>query len=307
MILYKFLRYLLQAIVIYIALRYTPYVTLDIMKAGIITIILTTFLIALEFIYFSYSLIKEENCDVCKLPPITPPQPTCRVVCDSDPKPKLETFTETKSTDKTPHEAQGQEQVDRVTPQKQPNENYYRDVNTKNLGFGGMFYDDYVGSQNTGTYLSDPEYERKREINEKIALETRRRNMEEQATTTAGYSTPYQEPGAKSETRKSIEHSRRIEGEIDDELIYSDFNTLPVASGYRSTDAEYGYAFIPPERWAPLAHRPPVCVTDRRASIYPSLANGTPVDVKEFHSSLRITPPDRINTAYIDEKLNAGR
>ena len=131
--------------------------------------------------------------------------------------------------------------------------------------------------------------------------------MEERATSTKGYDQAYQEPGSKSEKRKGHELNRRIEGDLDNELKYSNFDHLPVAAGYKSHDYEYGYNFLPPEKWANNAPRPPVCVTERRCPVLPTLASGTPMDVKEFYSANRITPPDLISTDYIGDKLNAGR
>jgi len=64
---------------------------------------------------------------------------------------------------------------------------------------------------------------------------------------------------------------------------------------------------LPPEKWYPQPPRPPICVTNRRSVIAPTYTQGTPVDVKEFHSSRRITPPDLISTDYVNEKLNSGR
>lgn len=362
-ILYKILRYLLQATVIYLILRYTPYVNLDMGKASIITIILMIFDITLEYLYAKFYATPEQemkqelkpevkqevkpevkqevkpevkqevkvekfqegSCDSCKVEKFTPiSQPKCRVVCDGDGN--VEGFDPKTTTPVPPPRpaSMPQRPTLNVAPAPKPtgvaavpqpemakeeiatNDQLYKwGAGYDPRGFGGMFYE---GSpMNTGAYLSDPEMERQRQHNEKVSVEETRAAMDYNARTTTGWPGPYQEPGAKSEKRKGIEHNRRIEGEIDDELPFSDYNSLPVASGYRSHDYEYGYSFLPPERWFNSPPRPPVCVTDSRSPVMPMFANGTPADVKEFHSSRRITQPTQISTDYISEKLNAGR
>src|SRR5271166_7056066 len=254
-ILLKTLRYLLIMIIIYLVLKYTPYVQLDTKRAIAITIILTIFLAVIEFVYvkfLSYETPTTEgfdasnkDCGVCKNP-----QPKCRVVCTD-----VEGFTatpENKHTEPATH-AESANPMPSPTPQiatnapntseNQPTgklvaEEYKKPVNQNNLGFGGMFYDNYVGSQNTGEYLNDPDYSYKEQVNQRDAQNRIDKNMEEQAYSTKGYSTPYQEPGAKSQTRKPIKQGRRIEGDVDNDLNYNDYNQLPLSAGYRSTNAE---------------------------------------------------------------------
>jgi len=91
----------------------------------------------------------------------------------------------------------------------------------------------------------------------------------------------------------------------DNDLIYSDYNHVPLAENYKSTDFEYGYSFLPPEKWYPQPPFPPVCVSNRRDTILPSNTTGVPLDVKEWKDSLRITQPDTIKTSYITNKLNS--
>lgn len=301
----KILYRILQVLLIYLLLRYTPFIKLSFTRAIAVTFILTAFILTFEAIYnYVYLAMPstKDNCDICTIPK---PQNTCRMVCDT-----TEHFTQPPAQHTSaPAAAQpsAQPSAQPAAPAKPKQDDYVTNVNKLNIGFGGMFYDDYVGSSNTGTYLADPEYEKKREMNEKIATKTFDKEMENRATSTSGYNTPYQEPGALSETRKPIDHNRRIEGELDNDLPYSDFNHLPVAAGYKSHDYEYGYSYLPPEKWFPINPRPPICITDHKATVYPVLANGTPVDVKEFHSSTRLTQPDRISTSYTSDKLNAGR
>jgi hypothetical protein len=183
-------------------------------------------------------------------------------------------------------------------------------------GFGGMFYDeypfynryrnnDYDNIRNTGSEKGYANGSRKRR--EEESVREREEALEKKAHSLEGYAEPYQKVGSKSERDRTFDSKRRIEGTIDDELPYSDYNHLPIASGYKSHDYEYGYSFLPPEKWYPQPPRAPVCVTSSREKVCPTYAAGTPVDVKEWHSSRRVTPPDLINTDYIGEKLNSGR
>jgi hypothetical protein len=104
-------------------------------------------------------------------------------------------------------------------------------------------------------------------------------------------------------------NSRVQAGVIRDELPYNndDFNHLPVPDNYNTGSFEYGYSFLPPERWYPTPPHPPVCVTQQRCNVCPSNTTGAPVDVKEWNDARRIMPPDNINVSYVEEKLNSGR
>lgn len=106
---------------------------------------------------------------------------------------------------------------------------------------------------------------------------------------------------AKKETQYS-----KADDVINDELPYTDYNHLPMAESYKTTDFEYGDSYLPPEKWYPTSPFPPVCVTNKRCPVCPVYTTGTPVDVKEWNASRRITPPDNIKIDYITDKLNSG-
>lgn len=93
---------------------------------------------------------------------------------------------------------------------------------------------------------------------------------------------------------------------LTDEMPYTDYNHLPMADGYDSRDYEYGYSFLPPEKWYPQPPNPPVCVVEKKCPVCPILTTGGPVDMKEWNSSRRITQPDNINVNYVNDKLNSG-
>ena len=101
--------------------------------------------------------------------------------------------------------------------------------------------------------------------------------------------------------------SRVVDDVITNEMKYSytDYNTLPISENTGSF--EYGYSFLPPEKWYPVPPNPPVCVTEKSCPVCPIYTEGTNVDLKEWNQSRRITPADQINVNYIQEKLNSGR
>ena len=117
----------------------------------------------------------------------------------------------------------------------------------------------------------------------------------------------HSDEGHQHVTTSILQNRRVIEGELDDELPYSDYNHLPMAAGYKSHAHEYGYSFIPPEKWFPQRPRPPICVTEKRCPTLPSYTTGVPMDTKEWHSSRRVTHPDTISVEYVQDKLNSGR
>lgn len=193
-----------------------------------------------------------------------------------------------------------------------PNDRIY----WENSDYGGMYYDEnpfYNKFRNDDDIDRNIEGPFRNAEDKRKLMEERQRvintleQIDQRARTIDGYYSKFQIMGPKSEKLKTTDNRRRIVGILDDELPYTDYNHLPLASGYKSHDYEYGYSFLPPEKWYPQPPRPPVCVTEKRCPVCPTYTNGTPVDAKEFHSSRRITPPDMINMDYIGDKLNAGR
>jgi len=198
------------------------------------------------------------SCNSCKVENFTPAPtpvtnaPKCRIVCDggdnkiegfdpkqeSKPEIKPEQKQETKPEIKPEQKQESKHEMPREMVQEEMPANddkYYWNSKHGKLayddryGFGGMFYDenpaynryrnnDYAYSQNRGTDKGDIELDRQRQKREEVLLLNTKKAMEEKASSTAGYATPYQEPGAKSEKRQGVEHNRRIEGELDDEF-----------------------------------------------------------------------------------------
>jgi hypothetical protein len=100
--------------------------------------------------------------------------------------------------------------------------------------------------------------------------------------------------------------SREKDDVMSDEIKYYDLNSLPI-EGINSGSFEYGYSFLPPDRWFPVPAHPPICVCEKRCPVMPIPTAGLPVDLKDWNQTRRITQPDTINTSYVKEKLNSGR
>jgi hypothetical protein len=81
------------------------------------------------------------------------------------------------------------------------------------------------------------------------------------------------------------------------------FNELPEEMMKPLADIDTSYSFMPPWKWWPATARPPVCIMDIKTTPCPITTIGTPVDVKEWDSSRRVTGGLNINIPYI-EKLN---
>ena len=106
---------------------------------------------------------------------------------------------------------------------------------------------------------------------------------------------------------KEADGSRTADDVNMSDLPYTDYHHLPLGDTYQTGDFEYGYSFLPPEKWYPTPPFPPVCVSEKRCPVCPTFTIGTPVDVKEWNTSRKITPPAGINTQYIKDTLNAGK
>lgn len=87
------------------------------------------------------------------------------------------------------------------------------------------------------------------------------------------------------------------------QMIYSDFNRLPPS--LVKNDYEYGYSFMPPKDWYPTPLYPPVCVTNNPRTTMPVYLDTTTMDLKDWHETTKITPPDSINTRFIIDELNS--
>lgn len=87
---------------------------------------------------------------------------------------------------------------------------------------------------------------------------------------------------------------------------YQDYNHIPVPKDYTSSYEDYGYSFLPPEKWYPQPPNPPICVTDKVCPVCPVFTTGTNIELKQWDNSQEILQPDHINVKYIQDKLNKG-
>lgn len=92
-----------------------------------------------------------------------------------------------------------------------------------------------------------------------------------------------------------------------DELMlasnYTDFTVFPPGN---DTFVK-GSSYLPPANWYPVPPRPPVCVTEKVCPVCPIYTDGANVNLQDWDSSRRLTPPDNINTDFVMGKLNSGR
>jgi len=379
----KILRYLVQAIILFILLKYLPLLELSTNNALLITLLILLITVIIETVCVLYkSNEKFSECNSCKVENFDSTS-KCKLVrvCDDD---KKESFTSDLDHDGNRNifgiDKHGNE-VRSTAPVKQVYDgtlhtNSQYNVKTKHIqnydasdpietdikhkinvgykpdpclkthgmpdildfpvahksewtdekgtqgydnrqGHGSMFYDQYPyynkyqqsekgdSIKNTGDYLGGKANHPYGDDGMATYAQLKQK-IEENAHDIGGYENPYQGVSHKSQVLVTTSNQRRIEGPLDDELPYTDYNHLPVASGYKSHAYEYGYSYLPPEKWYPLPPRPPICVTEKRDPVCPLYADGT-ADLKEFHTASRITQPYRLSRHYVVDKMNSGR
>jgi len=103
--------------------------------------------------------------------------------------------------------------------------------------------------------------------------------------------------------------SRAQDGVMKNETQFSyiDLNSLPNVSPLNTGSFEQGYSYLPPSQWFPVPPHPPVCVAEKQCPVCPVTSSNTTLDLKEWDSSRRVSPPDQINVQAIEQKLNSGR
>ena len=279
-LLYKALRYLAQAIAIYLIFRYVPRQPMHQLDIILITVIITLVYILLE------------NLLILNNPPVDAPTPqSCSSVCSLQ-----------KKTEGMDNLALKEEQINNLI-KKEQELRQIMESNSKNL------LNDALDSKNRKIGINNINplatfellYRKKQDAGE---------SSNESISESSDYSsedyppTYYQIP--KSDNIERV-GSRANDGVITNDMPYDDFNHLPVSAKYKTQPADFGYSFLPPENWYPQPPNPPICVSEKQCPVCPIYTSGTNLDVKEWHESDRITPPDNINTKFVKEKLNAGR
>jgi hypothetical protein len=106
---------------------------------------------------------------------------------------------------------------------------------------------------------------------------------------------------------KEANGNRANDDVIISDVPYTDYNHLPLGDTYDPKNFDYGYSFLPPEKWYPTPPFPPVCVSEKRCPVCPTNSYEPVIDLKEWKESTRITPPYGINTKYVKDVLNSGR
>jgi hypothetical protein len=110
--------------------------------------------------------------------------------------------------------------------------------------------------------------------------------------------------GAENLDQIAVSGGRTRNDLLVNDMIYSDFNRLPPS--FNDKDFEYGYSFLPPKDWFPLPPYPPVCVSNEPSyPVQPMYMDTITMDLKEWHATQKITPPDSINTSFVTNELNS--
>lgn len=63
-----------------------------------------------------------------------------------------------------------------------------------------------------------------------------------------------------------------LKGSWNEYTSYLDLNSIP--SNNYNDKTSIGYSFLPPSKWYPTPAHPPVCITDKRTNICPTLIDG---------------------------------
>lgn len=285
-LLYKALRYLAQAIAIYLIFRYVPRQPMHQLDIILITIIITLVYILLE------NLLVLNNPSMDAVPT---PQ-SCSSVCSLQ-----------KKTEGMDNLALKEEQINNLI-KKEQELRQIMESNSKNL------LNDALDSKNRKIGISDINplatsellYRKNQNANDESASES----ISESISESSDYSSEdYPPTYYKIPQSNNIERvgSRANDGVIVSDMPYDDFNHLPVSAKYKTQPADFGYSFLPPENWYPQPPNPPICVSEKQCPVCPVYTNGTNADVREWYDSGRVTPPDNIDTKFVKEKLNAGR
>jgi hypothetical protein len=341
---YKLFRYLLQFIFVYLILRYTPQINMEISKALFASLILIALCTIFEYCYIkvlNMSSSNDNECDTCTPPSVD--AGTCKMVCSNIEKfePNQDPIMSSSSSqvvipgqtsgytqqEISQVQAQTQQNIIKTVQEIQPEQEAQADQEEENEDMPITVPTTNISQMPTqkpypssGTTMDfTPEYlvptNRATEKNELSRDEynmQRGQALEEHAHAISVPNQPYQVPGPKSQRNKPMQYTPMLDGKVVNEMDYTDYdyNSLPVAAGYKSSPFDYGYSFIPPEFWTGKNQPfPPICVptVKGREPVLPALADGTGTNYKDFYYASRFTGPQSINTEYIDDVLNSAR
>lgn len=122
--------------------------------------------------------------------------------------------------------------------------------------------------------------------------------------------TPLEKVDKKPAAKRVNDKSRKLGYKTNRNLIWGEdydndmaFNELPEDMMKPLGQIDTSYTFMPPWKWWPPRARPPACVSEKRCQPCPVTTIGTPVDVKDWDASRHVTNGLGVNIEYI-KKLN---
>lgn len=344
----KILRYIFQFIIVYLVLRYVPQLNMETSNAAVISLVLVSLCVILEFFYSKILIITNDvadsdcnSCNTCVQPehiekftePSGVAEPLYNVSQTNNAIPQIPTTPSTQQTirqfevaSEAPavknilHPVQEMPKII-VQEMERPVQEMHPMSDMVPLPSGIPKMEQVQEEQReyptmgttmdvTPFYLAGNNKNQEKEMVKDYKYQREREAaLEESAYSLKKMEHPYQIPGKKSEINRAQKYDPRNDGYIINEMDYSDFdfNSLPVARGYKTFADEYGYSFIPPEQWFATPPRAPVCVTTNREPVMPMWTTGAPVDVKDFAIASKISGPLGLSVNYVNDKLNAGR
>ena len=287
----KILQYVALTIAIYLVFKYVPSQPLNDKEIIIITVIVALCCILLESIVGPTKKEKEQ---------------ICSTVCANK---KIEGMT----LDEISKNAFGA--LTQITSQIAPTQILSEEKTTQSpvMDYTSIKNEvDKLASINqTQMPISDQpsEYEKMKETSEKMMTTELNKPDVLPSTIDSYYSALYPPTFYKLPKSGNIERvgSRAEQDLMRSDMPYNDYNHIPIPKDYVSTSTDYGYSFLPPEKWYPEPPNPPICVTEKRCPVVPLYTTGTNIELKEWDDSRKMLPPDNINTKYVKEVLNAGR
>lgn len=106
---------------------------------------------------------------------------------------------------------------------------------------------------------------------------------------------------SRDEKKKEKQNKDNDSMDMRKDTVHVNYHNLPNTP---HVEQKYGYSFLPPSQWYPQPPQPPVCVTDKKCPVCPSISDSGFTSVMEWENSTNVTKPMGINTKYIDEELN---
>lgn len=307
------IRYLTQATVGYLLLRFTPGSNLNPKTIIIIISSIMILYISLEYLMAKMYSLKQNNTITSETSNVETHCSSC-----SPPKSNIEGFANTMPDNESNDDSMIADELGNSRNKMLANK-YNLDADYKDPNNNPPLTTENRTSSDWDGYINKSqeqlEKERKEQMNrflldeqartqhEADAINQKRlemaRNTKEFEKELQARMDPYNDPPTSYTTSKNKVIEQKIEDKVT--MQHTDFNTLQVPDNYRANNDEFGYSFIKPEHWYPLPPNPPICVTDNRAAIYPAYTDGAPIDAKIWNNSRFSTPFMRINNEAMSQ------